>query len=76
MQNYRRNYGTRIAADHSFWWRKDAMPAPRSRKGGSRKKGQRKLLSTWKKKITAEAGRRLRAKSGDTVPDTSSIPWM
>jgi hypothetical protein len=52
------------------------MPAPRSKKNGSRKQGQQKLLSKWKKKITAEAGRRLRAKSDQTLPDTSSIPWM
>jgi hypothetical protein len=52
------------------------MPAPRFRKSGSRKKGEQKLVSKWKKKITAEAGRRLRAKSGESLPDTSSIPWM
>jgi len=52
------------------------MPTPRSKKNRSPKPARRKVLSTWKKTITAEAGRRLRAKSGQTPPDTSTIPWL
>jgi hypothetical protein len=52
------------------------MRTLRTPKNGNPKQGQRKMLSKWKKKITAEASRRSRAMSDQTLPDTSAIPWL
>ena len=51
------------------------MPS-RPKKHASQKEEERKVLSKWKKTITAEAGRRLRGKPRQAVPDTSAIPWL
>jgi len=48
----------------------------RKKKNSKGQRKQRPLLSKWKKKITAEANERSRAKLEQTLPDTSAIRWL
>jgi hypothetical protein len=52
------------------------LKGPRSAKTGNGGKRRQKPVSKWKKKITAEAGHRLRVKSKQNLPDTSAIRWL